>query len=195
MKPAPIKLWVQTSGLYRYWYYRGIIQNLASEANISFTQVDGSLNALQASHASRQLDKADGRRKSPFFPITFVSILHCMTQRIYIFLHSKQEGSESITEMNQVKGGRRKERKRKDKPAHFSWHWVTCSCTIAEWGQSGKISHPLHGWTECQASECLHLRAGEIRGYVSRWGVKWSTGEREEEGHLGKLRETLKLKC
>lgn len=48
---------------------------------------------------------------------------------------------------------KRMERKRRDKPVHFSWHWLTCSYTIVEWGQSGKISHPLHGRTECQASE------------------------------------------
>jgi len=97
--------------------------------------------------------------KGFFLSSTFVSILHCMTQRIYIFLWLKQEGRESITKMNQEKKRKknekekRKKRKRRDKPVHFSWHWLTCSYTIVEWGQSGKISHPLHGRTECQASE------------------------------------------
>lgn len=127
-----------------------------------------------------------------------------MTQRIYIFLWLKQEGSESITEMNQVKKKerkknereKRKERKRRDKPVHFSWHWLTCSYTIVEWGQSGKISHPLHG-----------LNARPVRGdgespFESRrnqrnkvttffWQrMRRSIGKSGEEGHLLKAQNS-----
>lgn len=130
-----------------------------------------------------RLDTADGRRKGPFFPSrSWAYYIAWPGECTYSFSQNKKGASQLQRWIRW--GGRRKERKRKDKPAHFSWHWVTCSCTIAEWGQSGKISHPLHGWTECQASESLQLKAGEIGGYVFRRRVRRSIGKRGEEGHL-----------
>lgn len=156
---------IHLSGLSGYWWYRGIIHIQSTEANTSFTQVDGWVSLLQVSPVRRQPDEVDGWRKASFFPWACEHIALHDPVNIHIPSLEENRGVLSITE--KIRLEERKEKEKRIGPAHFSWHWLTCSYTIEQWCQAGKISPLLHGKSECQTSERECWRAGER-------GVKWT---------------------
>lgn len=106
------------SGLYGYWWYRGIIHIQSTEANTSFTQVDGWVSLLQVSPVRRLPDEGDGWRKASFFAYGLVNILHCMIQWIYIFpLLKKVEGLCQL--LRWIGWKKEKKRKRKNRASTF----------------------------------------------------------------------------
>lgn len=151
---------IHLSGLYGYWWNRGIIHIQSTEANTSFTQVDGWVSLLQVSPVRRRLDEADGWRKASFFPPGLWTYCIAWSSE-YTYSCSWRKSGGFVNYWDE--SGERKKRRGKERigPAHFSWHWLTCSYTIEQWCQAGKISPLLHCKSECQTSERECWRVGE----------------------------------
>lgn len=151
---------IHLSGLSGYWWYRGIIHIQSTEANTSFTQVDGWVSLLQVSPVRRQPDEADGWRKASFFPSGLWT--YCIAWSTeYTYSHSWRKSRGFVNYREEFTGRKKRRGKERIGPAHFSWHWLTCSYTIEQWCQAGKIRPLLHGKSECQTSESERWRAGE----------------------------------
>lgn len=156
---------IHLSGLPGYWWYRGIIHIQSTEANASFTQVDGWVSPLQVSPVRRRPDEVDGWRKASFFPPGLWTYCIAWSSE-YTYSLSWRKSGGFVNYWEESAGRKKRRGKERIGPAHFSWHWLTCSYTIEQWCQAGKISPLLHGKFECQTNERERWRAGER-------GVKW----------------------